>query len=112
WFPTGSGKTEAYLGIIAFTIAYRRFVKGDDKGKGTTVLMRYTLRLLTLQQFQRATMLICALEAIRKDSFNLPHKCILGTTRITIGLFVGKGSLPNTWDQMNDELKKITEQLK
>lgn len=112
WFPTGGGKTEAYLGIIAFTIAYRRFVKGDVLGKGTTVLMRYTLRLLTLQQFQRATMLICALEAIRKDSFNLPHKCTLGDSRITIGLFVGKGSLPNTWEQMNGELQKIIGQLR
>ncbi len=97
WFPTGGGKTEAYLGIIAFTIAYRRFTKGEQ-AYGTTVLMRYTLRMLTLQQFQRATLLICALEVIRKDYFRIPHSCKLGTDRITIGMFVGRGSLPNTWD--------------
>ncbi len=103
WFPTGGGKTEAYLGIIAFTIAYRRFTK-KDKGYGTTVLMRYTLRLLTLQQFQRATLLICALEVIRKDHFYIPNNFSLGEERITIGLFVGGGSLPNNWDESgNDE---------
>lgn len=116
WFPTGGGKTEAYLGIIAFTIGYRRFTKGA-RANGTTVLMRYTLRLLTLQQFQRATMLICALEAIRKDKFTLPHSCILGDSRITIGLFVGSGSLPNQWKgtgnsndtSMEKELEKIAQ---
>lgn len=114
WFPTGGGKTEAYLGIIAFAISYRRFTKGA-KGFGTTVLMRYTLRLLTLQQFQRATILICALEAIRKDGFSIPHFCSLGTERISIGLFVGSGSLPNSWkgtglpyeNSMSNELDKI-----
>ena len=92
WFPTGGGKTEAYLGIIAFAIALRRFTKGE-LGNGTTVLMRYTLRMLTLQQFQRATLLICALEVIRKDDFLLPHYFSLGDERITIGLFVGGDSL-------------------
>ncbi|RMA75095.1 helicase-related protein [Flavobacterium weaverense] len=114
WFPTGGGKTEAYLGIIAFVIGYRRFTNGE-RGTGTTVLMRYTLRLLTLQQFQRATMLICALEAIRKDSFSIPNSYSLGVSRITIGLFVGSGSLPNQWKEtgnsndtsMEKELQKI-----
>ena len=114
WFPTGGGKTEAYLGIIAFAIALRRFTKGE-LGNGTTVLMRYTLRMLTLQQFQRATLLICALEVIRKDDFLLPHYFSLGDERITIGLFVGGDSLSNYWDQgeksMINELKKISESI-
>ena len=116
WFPTGGGKTEAYLGIIAFVIGYRRFVKGA-KGNGTTVLMRYTLRLLTLQQFQRATLLICALEVIRKDNYKITHN--LGEERISIGLFVGGSSLPNTWKEtgfasdssMEKELNKIIKQI-
>ena len=115
WFPTGGGKTEAYLGIIAFAIAFRRFTQGE-KGYGTTVLMRYTLRMLTLQQFQRATILICALEVIRKDEFSLPYNFSLGDERITIGLFVGGDSLPNYWNQgeksMINELKKISESIK
>lgn len=117
WFPTGGGKTEAYLGIIAFAIAYRRFIFGV-KGNGTTALMRYTLRLLTLQQFQRATLLICALEVIRKENFFIPNNFNLGEERITIGLFVGGTSLPNEWDSersettMVKELEKIKEQLR
>lgn len=112
WFPTGGGKTEAYLGIIAFCIAYRRFTHPDERGGGTTVLMRYTLRLLTLQQFQRATLLICALEVIRKDGFSLPKGNTLGAERITIGLFVGKGSLPNKWSEMREALDKIADQVR
>jgi hypothetical protein len=114
WFPTGGGKTEAYLGIIAFAIAYRRFTNAA-KGNGTAVLMRYTLRLLTLQQFQRATILICALEVIRKEHFPLPNNCSFGDERITIGLFVGSGSLPNKWrgedKSMERELKKIANSI-
>lgn len=111
WFPTGGGKTEAYLGIIGFCIAFRRFNNASPARGGTAVLMRYTLRLLTLQQFQRATLLICALEAIRIDVYPIPGRFSLGTERITIGLFVGSGSLPNSWEDMEKELKKITTQI-
>ena len=73
FFPTGGGKTEAYLGLTAFTFAIRRHqgVVGEgvdaDGGDGVAVLMRYTLRLLTAQQFQRAAALVCAAEVIRRD---------------------------------------------
>ncbi|MBJ6119001.1 hypothetical protein JAO76_12410 [Pontibacter sp. BT310] len=114
WFPTGGGKTEAYLGIIAFLIAYRRMTKGVD-GTGTAILMRYTLRLLTLQQFQRATLLICALEHIRKESFSIPNHRSLGKERITIGLYVGNDSLPGAWTggekSMEAELRRIAQQI-
>lgn len=92
WFPTGGGKTESYLGIIALAILYRRIVSAKTKsgGGGTTAIMRYTLRLLATQQFQRATRLIFALEQIRKWG-----KYRLGNEEITIGLFVGNDALPN-----------------
>ena len=88
WFPTGGGKTEAYLGIIALTIIHRR--RNMQRGGGTTAIMRYTLRLLATQQFQRAMRLILALEQLRR--WNLYN---LGDEPISIGLFVGDNSIPN-----------------
>ena len=89
WFPTGGGKTEAYLGLIALTIINRRKVF-KEKGGGTAAIMRYTLRLLTMQQFQRATLVVMALELIRRWG-----DYELGNEPINIGLWVGNNSLPN-----------------
>lgn len=94
WFPTGGGKTEAYLGLIALTIINRRMTKGEE-GYGVTAIMRYTLRLLTTQQFQRALRLILALEQLRIWDLD---DCELGEEQISIGLFVGAASLPNHLD--------------
>ncbi len=103
WFPTGGGKTEAYLGLTAFTLAIRRLQgkMGEyDGSAGITVLMRYTLRLLTLQQFQRATALICACEQIRKSD---AQKWVDEPFRI--GLWIGKKSTPN-WTDESDQVVK------
>lgn len=90
WFPTGGGKTEAYLGLIALTIINRR-KEFKERGGGTAAIMRYTLRLLTMQQFQRASLVIMALELIRRWG-----KYELGDEPINIGLWVGKNSIPNS----------------
>jgi len=100
WFPTGGGKTEAYLGLTAFTIILRRLL--NPRNSGTTVLMRYTLRLLTAQQFQRAASLMCALEIIRRE---MPAD--LGTAPASIGLWVGMGLTPNRRDDARKALRKL-----
>lgn len=98
WFPTGGGKTEAYLGLTAFTIFHRRLVHKENSG-GTAVIMRYTLRLLAAQQFTRAATLICACEYIRRDSAKGRKARYpvydLGNERITIGLWIGGNHTPN-----------------
>lgn len=97
WFPTGGGKTEAYLGLIAFVAFHRRLSRANpDDGAGVAVIMRYTLRLLTTQQFLRAAAMICACEAIRRGAIKSPDASGLGTASFSIGLWVGDKSSPNT----------------
>lgn len=104
WFATGGGKTEAYLGLTAYTVALRR-LQGDIEGRpgdhGIAVLMRYTLRLLTLQQFQRAAALMCACEVIRRADTTK-----WGTTPFRLGLWVGSKATPNTLKQAAESLRQ------
>ncbi len=110
WFPTGGGKTEAYLGLTAFTLAIRRLqgtVEGRSGEDGVAVLMRYTLRLLTLQQFQRATALICACEFLRRQAETRgEHRW--GKTPFRIGLWVGAATTPNRTIHSDEALKTVT----
>ena len=96
FFPTGGGKTEAYLGVIGFTLLLRRLhgASRPDGGLGVAVILRYTLRLLTLDQLGRAATLICALERLRRK-----NKAELGDVRFSIGLWVGRSATANTMKQ-------------
>lgn len=99
WFPTGGGKTEAYLALTAFQIFHRRLTDGHRRQQGgVDVLMRYTLRLLTVQQFQRAASLIAACDAIRAADARL------GDARITLGLYVGSEATPNLMEDAREAL--------
>ncbi|WP_250032191.1 helicase-related protein [Paractinoplanes maris] len=100
WFPTGGGKTEAYLGLVAFSTFLRRLRHGV-LGSGVTVLMRYTLRLLTLQQFERAATLICAMEKVRQDQPDMPGE------EISIGMWVGRSATPNSLADAKKALAKL-----
>jgi hypothetical protein len=100
FFPTGGGKTEAYLGAATFSLLVRRLKNPEDRG--TDTLMRYTLRLLTAQQFLRAASLICVLEVIREGKISE-----LGQAPFGIGIWLGGSSTPNTWKQAIENLRAL-----
>jgi hypothetical protein len=108
YFPTGGGKTEAYLGLIAFTLLLRRLdgLERPDEGRGVAVVLRYTLRLLTLDQLGRAATLMCALEEMRKKA---PK--VLGNARFTVGLWVGKAATANQLKDVHAQLNDYTSAL-
>lgn len=103
FFPTGGGKTEAYLGVIAVTLLQRRLRSQNTphRGLGVAVILRYTLRLLTLDQLGRAAALICALEILRRDDMRR-----LGPERFSVGLWVGSSATANT---MSAAQKAVTQ---
>ncbi|HEY5857373.1 MAG TPA: DISARM system helicase DrmA [Aldersonia sp.] len=112
FFPTGGGKTEAYLGLTAYTLAIRRLQgivgSGEEARDGTdgvAVLMRYTLRLLTAQQFQRAAALICACEWLRRERIGSGDGR-WGATPFRLGLWVGVSVTPNTYENAKDEIEQ------
>ena len=109
FFPTGGGKTEAYLGLAAYAFAIRRCQglletpDGPIDGRsGVTVLMRYTLRLLTSQQFQRATTLVCAAELARRED-----PATWGEEPFRIGLWVGTAVSPKRVNEAEKELERL-----
>ena len=100
FFPTGGGKTEAYLGLAAFAMVLRRLRHPTGNGlagAGVSVIMRYTLRLLTLDQLARAAGLVCALELEREQDV-----ARYGEWRFEIGLWVGKAATPNILGRKGD----------
>ena len=114
FFPTGGGKTEAYLGLAAFTMVLRRLRnpgRNGLQGAGVSVVMRYTLRLLTLDQLARASGLVCALELERQAD-----AARYGEWPFEIGLWVGKAATPNLMgrkgDRRSDSARVKTRQFK
>lgn len=104
YFPTGGGKTEAYLAISAFLIFWRR-IKYPNSYDGVNIIIRYTLRLLSAQQFERASKMILACEFIRE------HYQDLGKERISIGFWVGKQTLPNSLEEASQKLEATQKKL-
>lgn len=109
WFPTGGGKTEAYLAVTAFTIISRRILHGKN-AEGVSVIMRYTLRLLTAQQFERATKLILSLDFLRRV-FNSEDDYFFGTDKVSIGMWVGASTTPNSYKDARTIFKKVSQEI-
>ena len=105
WFPTGGGKTEAYLALIAYISMYIRLKEpvNPDNHAGVVAVMRYTLRLLTTQQFSRASAMILACETIRRGKAEIKPTKSLGKVPFSIGLWVGGNATPNNYQ---DYIKK------
>lgn len=115
WVPTGGGKTESYLFLVAMVAAHRRLRASHSNlakssGDGVSVISRYTLRLLTIQQFRRAVSLFAAMEYLRVDGLGgsgpvgwRPQGArderdfLWGTAQFSVGLWVGRDVTPNTW---------------
>ncbi len=105
WFPTGGGKTEAYLGVAAVAICYSRLL--DPNFSATEVIMRYTLRLLTSQQFQRASLLILALEVMRQTGLFYSKDITESSHSFSAGLWVGGDLTPNKNDNARKKLSDL-----
>lgn len=108
WFPTGGGKTEAYLLLAAYTVFLRRLkARGATEGAGVTAFMRYTLRLLTAQQFQRAASMILACDILRRGDEKCPGVLLpdhfQSDASISIGLWVGKDTSPNEVEKVGED---------
>lgn len=104
YFPTGGGKTEAYLAVSAFLIFWRRFTFPKQFG-GVNIIIRYTLRLLSAQQFERATKLILACEFIRQNQMDL------GSEKISIGFWIGNATIPNSIERAKEKYQFLLKNL-
>ena len=106
WFPTGGGKTEAYFGVFAFTTFLRR-LKDPAAGCGVSSIMRYTLRLLTSDQFRRSSALICAMEYLRKNPPVIFSNCDLGKEEISLGLWLGREGSPKSHSEAKRKMRDV-----
>lgn len=87
YFPTGGGKTEAFLGITVFAMFFDRF---RGKTHGITAFLKYPLRLLAVQQLDRVLTIVMQANIIRKQNLE-----IASTTEFRVGFYVGKDNTPN-----------------
>ena len=100
WFPTGGGKTEAYLGLIAIIGFYRRLRFPElEKEPSVHVIMRYTLRLLTLDQSERLVRLVAGMNIVAEGHHN---PSVRDAHPFRVGMWVGQKSSPNRLENSKD----------
>jgi Helicase conserved C-terminal domain len=85
YFATGGGKSEAFLGLLLFVLFLDRL---RGKERGISALMRYPLRLLTLQQSRRTFAVMGAGEAVRYARSHPGEP-------FSLGFWVGGTNTPN-----------------
>lgn len=105
YFPTGGGKTEAFLGVLVFNLFFDRY---RGKLQGVTSILRYPLRLLSVQQVQRLANILAQAELIRRRDTDLAN-----SEQFSLGYFVGDGNTPNKLTQKDiDQYGAKTQELK
>lgn len=100
WFRTGGGKTEAYLGLACCAMLYDRL---RGKRFGLTAWLRFPLRMLSIQQLQRAMRVIWETEQERKSLLGAEAS---QSAPIRLGYFVGSTTTPNSISE--EDLQKYT----
>ncbi|MCU7926833.1 MAG: helicase [Candidatus Thiodiazotropha sp. (ex Dulcina madagascariensis)] len=95
YFATGGGKSEAFLGLLVFVLFLDRL---RGKRCGVSALMRYPLRLLTLQQARRTFTTMGAAEEVR---YSRGHP----GEPFSLGFWVGASNTPN-W-HVNEGYKDV-----
>jgi hypothetical protein len=98
WFPTGGGKTEAFLGVLLVQAFFDR-LRGRERGP--VAFLRFPLRLLTLQQYQRLLKIVVVAEQLRIDEE-------LGGRPFTLGMLIGKQGSPNKIDDARKERETLS----
>jgi len=105
WFPTGGGKTEAYLGLMACAMFYDR---ARGKKRGVTAWCRFPLRLLSLQQTQRQVEFVAAADTVRREC----EQEIVAAggdvgNAFEVGFYVGEGNTPNSLSRDSGVLERL-----
>jgi hypothetical protein len=99
YFPTGGGKSEAFYGTLLFAMFLDR-LRGKDRG--ITAMIRYPLRLLTLQQAQRLVKLVARAELVRK-------RHTVGSWPFEMGFWVGSQNTPNHYRALKSDIPLTTD---
>ena len=87
YFPTGGGKTEAFLGVATFTMFFDRL---RGKNVGVTGILKYPLRLLAAQQLERVLTIVMKANIVRENEEDIKN-----TTPFAVGLLIGSSNTPN-----------------
>ena len=95
---TGGGKSEAYFALVVFTSFYERCTGKKD---GVSAIVKFPLRMLSIQQLERAASVIIHAESVRKK-----HDDLFSGSPFSLGYYVGSrgGDFPDLYAKVRDTL--------